>query len=132
MGRSRSRSQVSQASLRRKPPRTAFCQASPQSSLSPNFDEFRDSSDKCRGGLTPMLFLTRWFGVTGSDAERSLAGAQSVVDEISKRVLLMQANAASQQHRPLLRGTHATGICARGHFDVFAVPVGRGRAIALP
>ena len=23
--------------------------------------------------LAPMLFLTRWFGVTGSDAERNLA-----------------------------------------------------------
>jgi hypothetical protein len=25
-----------------------------------------------------MLFLTRWFGVTGSDAERSFAGEQFV------------------------------------------------------
>jgi hypothetical protein len=78
-----------------------------------------------------MLFLTRWFGVTGSDAERSLAGEQSVIDEITKRVLLMQANAASQQHRPLRRGTHAKGICARGQFEVFDVTVGRDRPLAM-
>jgi deferrochelatase/peroxidase EfeB len=47
MAHPRSRSQGSQASLRRKPPRTAFCQASPQSSLSPNFDELRNSTDQC-------------------------------------------------------------------------------------
>jgi len=35
-----------------------------------------------------MLFLTRYFGVTGSDAERSLAGEQSVIEEIVEKVLL--------------------------------------------
>jgi len=78
-----------------------------------------------------MLFLTRWFGVTGSDAERSLAEEQSVTDEITKRVLLMQANAASQQHRPLRRGTHAKGVCARGQFEVFDVTLGRDRPLAM-
>jgi hypothetical protein len=74
-----------------------------------------------------MLFLTRWFGVTGSDAERSLAGEQSVINEITERVLLMQANAASQQRRPLRRGTHAKGVCARALFEIFDVTVGRDR-----
>lgn len=75
--------------------------------------EFRDSIDKRRGGFTPMLFLTRWFGVTASDAELSLGREQSDIKEITERVLMMQANAAAQQRRPLRRGTHAKGICAR-------------------
>ena len=41
-----------------------------------------------------MLFLTRWFGVTGSDAERSLAREESDIEEITEKSLLMQANAA--------------------------------------
>ena len=57
-----------------------------------------------------MLFLTRWFGVTGSDAERNLAREQSDIEEIIESVLLMQANAAAKQHRPLGRGTHAKGV----------------------
>jgi hypothetical protein len=50
-----------------------------------------------------MLFLTRWFGVTGSDAERSLAREQSDIEQILERSLLIQANAAIKQHRPLGR-----------------------------
>jgi hypothetical protein len=66
-----------------------------------------------------MLFLTRWFGVTGSDAERDAAREQSDIKEITERVLLMQANAAARQRRPLQRGTHAKGVCARAQFEVF-------------
>ena len=68
-----------------------------------------------------MLFLTRWFGVTGSDAERDLAAEQADIEEIVEKVLLMQANAAAKQHRPLGRGTHAKGVCARAQFEVFEV-----------
>jgi len=77
-----------------------------------------------------MLFVTRWFGVTDSDAERNLAGEQSVIEEIVQKVLLLQANAAAQQHRPLRRGTHAKGVCARAQFEVFDVAVGRDRGLA--
>jgi hypothetical protein len=77
-----------------------------------------------------MLFLTRWFGVTGSDAERSLAREQSDIKEITERVLLMQANAAAQQRQPLRRGTHAKGVCARAQFEVFDVTVGRDPKLA--
>ena len=80
--------------------------------------------------MSQMLFLTRWFGVTGSDAERSLAREQSDIKEITERVLLMQANAAAQQRRPLRRGTHAKGICARAQFEAFDVTVGRDRGLA--
>jgi hypothetical protein len=77
-----------------------------------------------------VLFLTKWFGVTGSDAERSLVGEQSVIEEIVERVLVMQANAAAEQHRPLGRGTHVKGTSARAQFEVFDVTVGRDRGLA--
>ncbi len=72
-----------------------------------------------------MLFLTRCFGVTGSDAERSIAGEQAIIEAITERVLAMQAKAAAQQHRPLRRGTHAKGICVQAQFEVLDVTVGR-------
>jgi len=78
-----------------------------------------------------MLFLTRWFGVTGSDAERDLAREQSDIEEIVEKSLLMQANAAAKQHRPLGRGTHAKGVSARAQFEVFDVTVGRDRGLAV-
>jgi hypothetical protein len=77
-----------------------------------------------------MLFLTRCFGVTGNDTERDLAREQSDVKEITERVLLMQANAAAQQGRPLCRGTHAKGTCAQAQFEVFDVTVGRDPGLA--
>jgi hypothetical protein len=77
-----------------------------------------------------MLFLTRWFGVTGSDAERNLAREQSDIGEIVEKSLLLQANAAAKQHRPLCRGTHAKGVCALAQFEVFDVTVGRDRELA--
>jgi hypothetical protein len=77
-----------------------------------------------------MLFLTRWFGVTGSAAERSLAREQSDIEEIIEKSLLMQANAAAKQHRPLGRGTHVKGVSARAQFEVFDVTVGRDRGMA--
>jgi hypothetical protein len=77
-----------------------------------------------------MLFLTRWFGVTGSDAERSPAREKSDIKEITERVLLMQANAAAQQRQPLRRGTHAKGVCARAQFEVFDVTVERDPKLA--
>src|SRR5260370_36199478 len=77
-----------------------------------------------------MLFLIGWFGVTGSDAERNLAREQSDIEEIIEKSLLMQANAAAKQHRPLGRGTHVKGVSARAQFEVFDVTVGRDRGMA--
>jgi catalase len=77
-----------------------------------------------------MLFLTRWFGVTGSAAERSLAREQSDIEEIVEKILVMQAKAAAGQRRPLCRGTHAKGVCVRARFEVFDVTAGRDRALA--
>jgi hypothetical protein len=77
-----------------------------------------------------MLFMTRWFGVTGSATERNLAREQSDIEEIVEKSLLLQAKAAAKQHRPLGRGTHAKGVCALAQFEVFDVTVGRDRGLA--
>jgi hypothetical protein len=77
-----------------------------------------------------MLFLTKWFGVTSSDAERNLAQERSLIEEITDQVLLLQANSAAQQKRPLGRGTHVKGTSARAQFEVFDVAAGRGPASA--
>jgi hypothetical protein len=77
-----------------------------------------------------MLFLTRWFGVTGGDAERNLDAEKGCINEIVEKILEMQANAAAAQHRPLARGTHAKGVCARAQFEVFDVASGHDQALA--
>jgi catalase len=77
-----------------------------------------------------MLFLTSWFGVTASDAERNLTREKSAIEEISQKSLLMQASAAAQQHRRLCRGTHAKGVCARAQFEVLDVAIGRDPTLA--
>jgi hypothetical protein len=77
-----------------------------------------------------MLFLTRWFGVTGSDAERNPAREQSDIEQIVERSLLMQSQAAAKQRRPLGRGTHVKGVCTRAQFEVFDVTVGRDPKLA--
>jgi hypothetical protein len=77
-----------------------------------------------------MLFLTRWFGVTGSDAERNSAREKSDIEEIVERSLRLGVNAAAKQRRPLGRGTHVKGVCARAQFEVLDVGVGRDRGLA--
>jgi hypothetical protein len=77
-----------------------------------------------------MLFLTRWFGVTGSDAERNLAREHSDIEQITEKSLLLQANAAAKQKRRLGRGTHAKGVCARAQFEVFDVRTGHEPELA--
>src|SRR5712675_119734 len=76
------------------------------------------------------MFLTRWFGVTGNDDERDFAREKSEIAEIVEKVLVMQKNAAVQEHRPLCRGTHAKGICARAEFEVYDVGGGRDPVLA--
>jgi hypothetical protein len=78
-----------------------------------------------------MFLPTRWFGITVSDAERNLPAEPAIIAEIVEKVLLLQANAAAQQHRPLGRGTHAKGICVRAQFEVFDVTVGRDPGLAM-
>jgi hypothetical protein len=77
-----------------------------------------------------MLFLTRWFGVTASDADRDLTREKADIEKIIELSLLMQTQAAAKQHRPLGRGTHVKGVCVRGQFEVFDVAVGRDPGLA--
>src|SRR5271156_3092718 len=77
-----------------------------------------------------MLFLTRCFGVTGSDAERDPGGEQAIIDEITQRVLLLQAKSAAQQNRPLGRGTHPKGICVGAEFEVLDLAIGNDADLA--
>jgi len=77
-----------------------------------------------------MLFLTRYFGVTASDAERDPAREHSDIEEIIERSLLMQANAAAKRKGPLGRGTHVKGVSVRGEFEVFDVMAGRDHELA--
>ena len=77
-----------------------------------------------------MLSLTRWFGVTESNADRNPAREQADIAAITEKSLLMQANAATKQRRSLCRGTHASGICVRAQFEIFDVSVGRAPELA--
>jgi hypothetical protein len=77
-----------------------------------------------------MMALTRWFGVTESDAERCPAREKADIDEIAVKSLLMQKNAATAQHRSLCRGTHASGVCVRAQFEIFDVAAKRAPELA--
>src|SRR5947199_2514894 len=77
------------------------------------------------------MVLTRWVGVTESDADRCPAREQSDIEEIAKKSLLMQTNAAKTQHRSLCRGTHASGVCVRAQFEIFDVTVGYASELAV-
>ncbi len=68
-----------------------------------------------------MLFLTKYFGVTANESERNLAAEPALHEKIVEKVLLLQANSAAKEHRPLGRGTHAKGVAVRGQFEVFDV-----------
>ena len=50
---------------------------------------------------------------------------KSDIEEITAKSLLMQTNAAKAQHRSLCRGTHASGVCVRGQFEIFDVTAKR-------
>ena len=73
---------------------------------------------------------TRWFGVTTDAAQRDPAREVADIREIAERSVLMQSNAAKEQHRALLRGTHAKGVCARAEFEVYDLAAGKDAALA--
>src|SRR6266404_7769864 len=76
------------------------------------------------------MVLTRWFGVTVSDADRSVAAEKTDIEEIAAKSLLMQKNAATAQHRSLCRGTHASGVCVRARFEILDVAAKRAPELA--
>lgn len=75
-----------------------------------------------------MSLLTSLYGFTISDANRKLDAEPKVIEEITRKVLLMQVNAA--KGGSLRRGTHAKGTCARAQFEVLDVWAGRDPALA--
>jgi len=78
-----------------------------------------------------MLFLTKHFGVTGSDADRDPVREKAEIEEIIEKSLLLQAKSAEQQHRPIGRGTHVKGVCTLAQFEVLDITAGRDEALAL-
>jgi hypothetical protein len=72
-----------------------------------------------------VLFLTRLFGVTASDADRDFGAEQACIEKIVEKSLALQSNSAAQQHRRLGRGTHVKGTAARAEFEVYDVRAGR-------
>jgi hypothetical protein len=77
-----------------------------------------------------MLFLTRMFGVTTSDADRDSGAEQFCIEKIVEKSLALQSNSAAQQHRRLGRGTHVKGTAARAEFEVYDVKAGRDAHLA--
>ena len=77
-----------------------------------------------------MLFLTRHFGVTGSEADRDPVREKAEIEDIVEKSLLLQAKSAAQQRRPIGRGTHVKGVCARAQFEVLDVSAGRDEGLA--
>src|SRR5712672_3228408 len=125
MAEPRSGSRDFPVSSRQGPLRTAFYPALRRSSLSLPYEAYEASH--CRKFA---MVLTRWFGVTVSDADRSVATEKSDIDEIAAKSVLMQANAATAQHRSLCRGTHASGVCVGAQFEIFDVVVSHSRELA--
>jgi hypothetical protein len=77
-----------------------------------------------------MLFLTRMFGITASDAERDSGAERACIAKIVEKALALQSNSAAQQHRRLGRGTHVKGTAARAEFEVYDVKAGRDAQLA--
>jgi catalase len=57
------------------------------------------------------IATTRW-------SEKNDPSDDDEIAEIVRGFLVEQARTAADQNRPLRRGTHAKGICARAVFDV--------------
>jgi catalase len=53
--------------------------------------------------------------------ERASPTETADVAEIVRGILAVQAKFASQQRRPLGRGTHTKGVCVRAEFEVFDI-----------
>jgi catalase len=56
-----------------------------------------------------------------ADFERKLPTEDADIEEIVQGILTLQARYATEQKRPLARGTHAKGVCARAQFEIFDV-----------
>jgi hypothetical protein len=77
-----------------------------------------------------MLFLTRMFGVTASDAERELGAEAECIETIVEKILLLQASTAAPQHGPFCSRTHVKGTSVRGQFEVYDARARHGPRLA--
>jgi len=77
-----------------------------------------------------MLFLTRWFGVTGSDAERNLAREKSEIEEIVEMTLLPAEECCRAAAPVALPWYPCEGRLRRAEFEVLDVAAGRHPLLA--
>ena len=68
--------------------------------------------------------------LAGKLVQRETTTEEAAIAEIVQGFLANQARTAASQHRPLGRGTHVKGVCARAQFEVFDVATGRDPALA--
>jgi hypothetical protein len=62
--------------------------------------------------------------------ERNPATEEAEIAEMVRGFLALQARTAAEENRPLRRGIHAKGVCARGVFEVLDVAEGRDPVLA--
>ena len=62
--------------------------------------------------------------------ERNPATEEAEIAETVRGFLALQARTAAEENRPLRRGVHAKGVCARAVFEVLDVAEGRDPALA--
>jgi len=62
--------------------------------------------------------------------ERNPATDEAEIAEMARGFLALQARAAAEENRPLRRGIHAKGVCARAVFEVLDIAEGRDPALA--
>jgi hypothetical protein len=73
--------------------------------------------------VTLAVLIGLLFWATAPDAEAARATEQEDIAAIVQGILAIQKRFADAQHRPLARGTHAKGICARATFEIFDLPL---------
>lgn len=69
--------------------------------------------------VTLAVMVALLFAATSPDGEAARATEQEDIAAIVQGILTIQKRLADAQHRPLARGTHAKGVCARATFEVF-------------
>ena len=62
--------------------------------------------------------------------EPNPAAEEAEIAEMVRGFLALQARTAAEENRPLRRGVHAKGVCARAVFEVLDVTQGRAPALA--
>jgi hypothetical protein len=71
------------------------------------------------GVVLAIFAFLAWLSVP--DREQASRTEAADIDAIKQGILTLQTRDAAKQNRPLARGTHAKGVCARADFEVFDV-----------